>query len=381
MTGQKRSKTLLRASSLFLVPCDPSTVVGSRGDEAMIYAILQDYRRRHPEGSVTIIATSSNVSESEGCRRLSCDFGASFVPAWRSRLPLLRIILACRRVKATEVYVIGADCMDGYYSPFTSLLLFAVADVTCRMGLTTRLTGFSWNEHPHPKVIRGLRHVSNKLDFFVRDPISYARFSAIEKRGRLVADTAFCLEPLFSDRVKDVLAMMEEDRRSGRFVFGVNLNPMLKVDCGQLADALNQLSRVSLYLIPHDYRDGGDLLELKKLDELLSVPHRLLTTVHSAAELKGLTLGLTALLTSRMHLGIAALDMGCPIAAFSYQGKFQGLFEEFGLSQRFVMVPCGKKEDVVEILNELISRAQHLRNVVQEKGDIVEKAARFNLLQ
>ena len=338
--------------SLVLVPCDPWTVIGSRGDEAMAYAVLQNYRKRHPEGEIAVVTGNATAAaESEDCRRMQRDFNLVYVHAWRPRFQIWNIIRAVRRVRATEVFVLGADCMDGHYSPYTSTILFAVADIACRLGLRTRLTGFSWNEHPHPRTVVAAKKLTSDLAILVRDPDSHDRFKAILPRAQLVADTAFCLEPQFTDRVRAVLAQMESDHAAGRYVLGVNLNPMLKVGVVPVAAVLNAQSNVSVYLIPHDYRSGGDLVELGKIDSLLTVPHHLLTEVYSAAELKALTSGLSGLFTSRMHLGIAALGMGRPIAAFAYQGKFSGLLRHFNLSIDRLVEPDARGQRLATALS------------------------------
>lgn len=364
--------------SLVLVPCEPWSVIGSRGDEAMVYAILQDYRRRHPDGKITVITAGETSSMSEDCRRLQHDFYVSFIRAWRPRWHLWSIVSVIRQVRATEVFVLGADCMDGYYSPYTSMILLSVADVASRLGVATRLTGFSWNEHPHPRMVSAFRKVTESLDVLVRDPGSLERFKTVSPRGHLVADVAFCLEPQFSDRVKTILDQMAQDRQAGRFVLGVNLNPMLKVDCAEVAKVLNGLPNVVVYLMPHDYREGGDLAELAKLDPLLTVPHRLLTEVYSAAELKALTSGLDALLTSRMHLGIAALGMGKPVAGFAYQGKFAGLFTLFGFPQDWLISPSDVSR-LGPVLKDVVARTVAMSEQVGKVLPDVLGKAKVNL--
>lgn len=381
--GLRRAAPLLRwrgaEPSLVLVPCDPWTVIGSRGDEAMAYAVLQNFRKRHPNGKIMVVTGNASAAASEDCRRMQRDFGLAYVHAWRPRLQIWNIICAIRHARATEVFVLGADCMDGHYSPHTSTILFAVADLACRLGLKTRLTGFSWNEHPHPRAVAAAKKTTAALEILVRDPDSFDRVKSILPRARLVADTAFCLEPKFTDRVRAVLAQMESDRRAGRYVLGVNLNPMLKVDVAALAKALNAQANISVYLIPHDYRSGGDLVELGKLDPLLTVPHRLLADVYSAAELKALTSGLDAIFTSRMHLGIAALGMGKPIAAFAYQGKFSGLFGIFGLPRGWLISPPDVHR-LDSVLKDLMVRKAALTEQVEKKLFEVVDAAKSNLL-
>lgn len=320
--------------SLVLVPCELESVIGSRGDEAMIYAVLGDFRRRHPEGKITVVCRGEGVCASEDGRRMAADFpGLRFVPAWQGHNPLPKIAATIRASRATELYAIGADCMDGFYSPKISLGLLAAADLAVRMGVKTKLTGFSFNANPNPLVLGMFRYATRKLTFNLRDAISLERFNALPHghTGRLVADTAFCLEPKFTERVNGWLSQMAADKAAGKKVLGFNLNSLIrsKTNIDEEVARLRELGdTTAVYLIPHDYRGGGDLGELEKIHARLPQT-KIVRDVFSAAELKALMSGVDSLFTQRMHLGIAALGMGKPISFKAYQGKFEGLIRHF----------------------------------------------------
>ena len=382
--------------SLVLVPCEPWSVVGSRGDEAMVYSILRDFRLRHPEGRITIITGTPEMSKTSDGHRLVRDFGVEFVHAWRPRLFLSNIVRVYRDAQATEVYVLGADCMDGHWSMFLSLTLLGAADLAARMGMAVRLTAFSWNEHPCPKVVKAFMNVTPKLPILVRDPMSYERFvqNVRLKKGHtatLVADVAFNLKPCVTPLVQAELDWMAEQRTAGRFVLGFNLHAMLvekdrlprliDVSIVQLRVFLSAHPNVVLILLPHDYREGADMAVLRQIAEGLASNRprvRQVTTLFTAEELKALVGGLDALFTSRMHLGIAALGMGKPIGAFAYQGKFVGLFRHFGLPETMLLAPdCA--EDLAITLEELIARSVVLGKSVVGHLQKVEGMAKQNL--
>lgn len=384
-------------ASLVLVPCEPWTVMGSRGDEAMIYSILQHFRERRPEGRITIITGSeTSFAASDDGQRLQRDFNANVVYAWRPRWYLTNLIRTIRTVRATEVYVLGADCMDGKWGTSTSTILFATADLAARLGIATRLTAFSWNEHPTSGVLQAIKHLTPRLPILVRDPVSYARFAKRFPRAHAlsVADIAFNLKPSFTPAVTHELDWMAEDRKKGRFILGFNLHPMLVAKeelpaliervAQALCQFLSSYPTVTLALIPHDYRTGGDpdvlsrvhqrLLALIEQSEQSNI--RTIFTLFSAAELKALTSGLDALFTSRMHLGIAALGLGKPIASFAYQGKFAGLFERVGLPQDIVLPPDATPEALNNILSRLVADAPSLQRSVAEKLPTVFQLAK-----
>ena len=369
--------------SLVLVPCEPWSVVGSRGDEAMVYSILRDFRLRHPEGRITIVTGSPDIGKTSDGQRLVRDFGVEFVHAWRPRLFLSNIARVYRDMRATEVYVLGADCMDGHWSMFLSITLLAAADLAARMGMAVRLTAFSWNEHPCPKVVKAFKNVTPKLPILVRDPISYERFvqNVRLKTGHtatLVADVAFNLKPCVTSLVRTELDWMAEQRASGCFVLGFNLHTMLvekdrlphliDASIAQLRVFLSSHPNVALTLLPHDYRDGADMAVLRQIAEGLAsngLRVRQVTTSLTAEELKALVGGLDALFTSRMHLGIAALGMGRPIAAFAYQGKFVGLFKHVNLPEKLILLP-----EMVDGLSELLEGL--MRNLVSLERALTE---------
>ena len=389
---QRRSAT----PSLVLVPCEPWSVIGSRGDEAMVYSILRDFQRRHPEGSITIVTGTPSFGETDDGKRLVRDFNVKFVYAWRPRMYLSNIAQAYREARATEVYVLGADCMDGNYSAHTSIILLAAADLAARMGISARLTAFSWNEHPRSEVVKAFKNVTPKLQILVRDPVSHERFeqNVRLKKGHvatLVADIAFNLKPRITPFVQTELDWMAEQRAAGRFVLGFNLHAMLvkkeslprliETTIAQLRGFMATHPQVVLALVPHDYREGGDLSVLLEVAKGLAENAsrvRMVSSVFSAEELKALTGGLDALFTSRMHLGIAALGMGKPISAFAYQGKFVGLFKHVSLPERLILSP-ERVGGLSECLGELVRDVAPMTQSVSKSLPATLALAKVNL--
>ena len=412
------------SAKVVILPCEPWSVVGSRGDEAMITAIIQQERRRDPATEVVILTGTPDFGSTPDGRRLAETFGCRFVYAWRPRLILRNLVRAIAAEYPRAFYALGADCMDGQYSPTTSLLLLAATDCTARMGIPARLTGFSFNDHPTACLRSVFRHASFLL--LVRDPVSFARFEQFispratshepqatshqppatsheppassptfeppatshEPPAILVADIAFLMEPWESETTKRLGAWADAQRQAGRKVLGFNLHAMLyknaaerevalKAVAGQVGAFLAAHDDVALMLIPHDYRNGGDLGCLKPIYEILTQRHeghegglepgawsmeriRLVSDELSAPELKALCGHLDCLFTSRMHLAIAALGMGKPVAAFAYQGKFAGLFRHFDLPENLLLPPDRDVLPMLELLmnhrNELVAK-------------------------
>lgn len=369
---------------LLFIPSDPWTLVGAKGDEAMLQAVAAALRRHTPQLIVGVV--TATPAASDAARRLG------FVPvsAWS-----LRLARARRRIDAfapDAVVVLGADVMDGYYNPVFTTRVLLLADGAARRGARVAILGFSFNDRPSPLLQPVFSRLSRSITVNVRDSVSLARLRAFtDLPARLVADAAFMLEPERSGAAVGRLSEWAARRRdAGDVVLGFNMHPMLIKHASReqvdrlVAAAVSALRVVtaqracSFVLIPHDYREGiGDGACLARIHRALVGPLdarvELVRGECSAAQLKAIAGLVDGVVTGRMHLAIAALGMGRPVAALTYQDKFQGLFTHFELPQRFLLDPAallaaGRLEqmmiDFVDSLPALERQvAQHLAGV------------------
>ncbi len=251
-----------------------------------------------------------------------------------------------------RVFVVGADCVDGHYSPQNSVQLLLMADLAARAGSVSTLLGSSYKDNAHPSTAWMLRTMSHRVRLCARDPVSGERMKAASGRTpRVVADAAFLLQPgTITDDLRPTIDWIDRQHSAGRVVLGVNFNrqvltPDREDDRARLlesyASTLARLAReddsIALLMIPHDYRsETSDLTQgLELLDALRDeiddervecVPGR-----QSPGRLKAVADRVDAVLTGRMHFAIASLGRGAPVACVSYQGKFEGLMSHFGL--------------------------------------------------
>lgn len=175
----------------------------------------------------------------------------------------------------------------------------------------------------------------------LRDAISLQRFDDFaRKRAHLVADAAFMLTPRADTAaVKQIAASIARQREQGRKVFVFNIHPMLfrKPEPAKLrqmielaAVAMERLSRehnASWLLLAHDYRpeiaDDNCLRPLAdRLKPTLGDHVHHVDQALSAGEIKAVVGLVDGVITGRMHLAIAALGQGTPVAAITYQDKF-----------------------------------------------------------
>ena len=109
--------------------------------------------------------------------------------------------------------------------------------------------------------------------------------------------------------------------------------------------AVARRHRVSWLLLPHDFRgERGDNAALAPLAQRVgaTLGERVLHAGEplSAAQLKAMAGVTDGIVTGRMHLAIAALGRGVPVAALTYQDKFQGLWTHFDLPLDLLLAPA-----------------------------------------
>lgn len=337
---------------LVVLPSDPWSVRQSRGDEAMIEAASGEMKRAYPDIEVYIITATSAASADVRA------MGFKPLELWRQPFSYETVARELSLTRPDFGLVLGADVLDGYYSPVDAARMLLVADLMAAFGAKVSVLGFSFNSRP----AKALREVFRLLDpgvvLNLRDAISLRRFDDFaQKRAHLVADAAFMLTPQADTAaVKEIAAMITRQREQGRKVFVFNIHPMLfrKPEPAKLqkmielaAGAMERLSRkhnASWLLLAHDYRpeiaDDNCLRPLAdRLRPTLGEHVHHVAQVLSAGEIKAVVGLVDGVVTGRMHLAIAALGQGTPVAAITYQDKFQGLFAHFNVSESLLLSP------------------------------------------
>jgi len=338
---------------LVVLPSDPWSVRQSRGDEAMIEAATGEVRRTYPNLEVYIVTATAAASADVRA------MGFKPLELWRQPFSYETVAQELSLTRPDFGLVLGADVLDGYYSPADAARMLLVADLMAAFGAKVSVLGFSFNSRP----AKALREVFRLLDpgvvLNLRDAISLKRFDDFaQKRAHLVADAAFMLTPRADTAaVKQIASTIARQREQGRKVFVFNIHPMLfkKPEPAKLrhmielaAVAMERLSRehnASWLLLAHDYRpeiaDDNCLRPLAdRLKPTLGDHVHHVDQALSAGEIKAVVGQVDGVITGRMHLAIATLGQGTPVAAITYQDKFQGLFAHFGVSESLLLSPA-----------------------------------------
>ena len=384
-----------RTPSLVIVPCDPWSVGGSRGDEAMLMAVIDQYRQRYPDIPVHIVCADDGFGY---IRNLPLP-NLQPISSWNGNYPLDSICKAIVDTKPTDVVVLGADCIDGHYNPSLSLMLLSIYDV-CRHlnGVRSRLLGFSFNDHPSWLMLLALKSLNDDVCLNLRDDVSLARYrKKVHRPSRLVADAAFMLQPKYGFALYDEIKQWTDLQRSeGQTIIGLNFHPMLRSYSGadeikadaiilakNIAQILHKHTSISFVFIPHDDRSRiTDNLMLSTMYDYLKKETRIFYSpeVPRAPQLKALCGLLDGLISSRMHLAIAALGMNVPVMAATYQGKFEGLFHHFSLYDKYLLTPDRfLSQEMIDTFSMFVEELPILSQQVAEKMPEVLEKSKLNL--
>ncbi len=361
-------------AALILPPAQP----GSLGDQAMLRATLATLRQAgfNRIGILTYDQADRYTIDPDIQHHQLQDY-----LSFELKDGLMRFVLHAQ--KYTHFFLIGADVMDGYYSPKETLAKIELAWLAERCGLNTSLLGFSFNAHADTACVDALRTLPTTVAMYARDPVSLARLDqTVGPRAELVADLAFLLRPRESSQVRQYAGWIQGQRNNGRIVIGINANALALPDRGNesshtliegyvaiISHLSEQEGNLSFVLIPHDTRGPhSDTMMAEKLFQGLPdavAPHVLNASASMvASEIKALCGHLDCLLSGRMHLAIAALGMGIPVACVEYQGKFEGLFQHFGID--------GMVLDNTQALSS-DSIGTMLRALIKQRHDLARK--------
>lgn len=383
---------------LVIVPCDPWAVGGSRGDEAMITGVIHQYRKQYPD--IPIHMVCANTKGEDYIKNLPID-NIGTIPSWNGAYSLGKVFHSIVNVNPTDIVVLGADCMDGHYGTNLSLGLLSIYHLCSKLkNVNCRMLGFSFNDHPTWMMVKAFKSLSSDIQIRLRDSISLTRFEkTIGRKASLVADAAFMLQPEKDFPLYDeVKTWTDKERAKGQTVIGLNFHPMLrqyegpddiKKDALLLAKHVERILEkhpdVSFVFIPHDDRSNlTDNLMLGTMSlslcPLLKERVYYNEQVPRAPQLKALCGLLDGLISSRMHLAIAALGMEVPVMAATYQGKFEGLFQHFGLDETYLLdIKSFLSKDMVETFDKFLVNLPQLREKIQGKLPQVVELSKSNI--
>jgi polysaccharide pyruvyl transferase WcaK-like protein len=263
------------------------------------------------------------------------------------------------------------------------------------LGIPATTLGFSFNRHPRRPTVHALSRLHPKVTVNVRDQPSLDRFKQIVGiPATLCADSAFLMPPA-TDPDPAAEAWIVDNRAAGRSPVGVNLN------AHALASAISQVgtealiahlaaqfrrageaNTLSFMLIPHDFKpQSADVAMLQALEKQLQefgFTHVRYTRIDRPDIIKRVVGLLDLVITGRMHLAIASLGSGTPTLSITYQDKFEGLYQHFGLSLEHTISPkqCLSNEFLTKINNAYTQRHTMSAQIRARLPQVKELASR-----
>jgi len=380
LSSQHSSRPRHKRWAIIVPPADP----GSLGDEAMIQALTTKLRRKLYTVDLLVSDVNQDWSHIDGIRRKVSE------KDYLEALP-----------DYANFYLIGADVLDGYYSAKTPQKLLWYTFVAAHLSGRATIIGSSFNRTPTKEVIASFSILPTSVRVCMRDKFSLNNFK--EKTGRdatLVSDVAFLLKPAISDHTSPYTRWTHEQKLIGQKVVGVNMSQHSFLDIGfgdpkynarymaaELRRVLDSRPEISLIFLPHDIRPNfGDAEILSGVFSQLSekYPNRVKlvdTKLVGAAGIKAIARTVNVIVSGRMHLAIASLGTGVPVASMVYQGKFEGLYAHFNIegltvSPRDVLDNKGKFAEIITIL---LTQEQELREKIAQHLPAVLKLSKNNL--
>lgn len=346
----------------------------SFGDEMMFVSICRHIETSYPGADIAVLCFEGcpvNDYDFYGHRIHEVGFSSKDYLSFSSYEEFMKI--ACG---FSDVYLIGADCLDGAYWRRQTIQMLRFMSLAVRLGCRGRILGFSYNGTKDGVIRRELQRASNGNTLCVRDGISLNRLSAfISRNMQLVSDLAFVVDTsLFSVPGSDIHfhERLKGWRSGGCLIIAINIcgwhwdKP--DVYLNRFSDYLLALSKMNscirYLLLPHDNRQGriSDSHTLSLLhDKLSSIHEKVLfcESISGGIRAKQLVCYADVLLTGRMHLAIAALSQAIPTISLMYQGKFEGLYDHYRFDKDYYF-PADDLENIFGSLDEVLMNRKSL---------------------
>ncbi|XZE54239.1 polysaccharide pyruvyl transferase family protein [Planctomycetaceae bacterium SH139] len=380
----------VRSKTMGCLVCSAPVPERNRGDQALLAVVVRELHRRGC-GPLTVLTASDQPITSlvpSDQLRIRTDLYPLFLTRRCFQEELQFPQLAARHL---EMMMIGADVLDEGYGVERSVSSMYTLGLATRVGLPSRIFGFSVNGPPSVGLRERLNRLGSRVRLFVRDPESYRRLEAagiagIERAG----DLAFLLEPSDGTELDPPLRSFL-DQYAGRLI-GLNLTQVVLGEYGAEEERLQLIAAACqrladedgwrFVLIPHDEPEGVEYLRAfqNRLQQKCPDSSILVDPLPHSRSLKFIAGQCTHVFTCRLHLGIATLGMGRPMTGFPYQGKFEGQFELFGLEHDGLIPPDrfpSTVEDMVGMMRNRISQSESLsEQITRHLPKVLELAMR-----
>ncbi|MEJ1356470.1 MAG: polysaccharide pyruvyl transferase family protein [Candidatus Sedimenticola sp. (ex Thyasira tokunagai)] len=306
-----------------------------------------------------------------------------------------------------DVYVIGADIMDGGYDTKAITKRFTLAKILRMFGKSIFVISFSFNKKPKKEVLQACKMLGKDAKYKVRDPRSLDRFKeATGLSAECVADVGFLTRAKNSSSIADFKSWADHKRKKGFTLLLVNTsigpfrsNPRTShyspdevVDA--IAVVLKELKRLHLPqlaigIVPHDFRNSNKAWSDMALAEALHVRLKpdmdndiqIVPTPFDSPEMCAMAASSDLVITGRMHLAIISITAGVVPVSFTYQDKFEGMYEHVFDKSDKLMQPTDLLFDdpkaIADQFKQILDAREGLcMEIAASRNQIIAKAMR-----
>lgn len=288
----------------------------------------------------------------------------------------------------STLFAIGADMMDGGYSPATSGRIWQIAAAVRLSGARARILGFSWKGRVADRVRRAARiAVALGVEVATRDVDSHDRFAnEIDSVTLNASDIVFATPPLALgnpiSRIQSLLSKLDTDRP----IAVLNVSALIAERYDYLeehrcvVDAL-LTNGWQVILLPHVWNPSSDdRVVVRALFESLESRDsvHLMSEALSVAQERTLLSTVDLVVTGRMHLAVLSLLEGVVPIVISTQGKVSGLLKFFDLEDHCIDFSEGYGSRIASIVAGPESTLREAQGKVKKRLPGVVAAARLN---
>lgn len=358
---------------------------GNIGDQAMLESFIQN--ANGPLAIITSDMRSLRVPEEHVSRVTVHE-----IPKLVNGIPVMRLNATRRLIRllrgAKSYSVIGADIMDGVYSPEQSVARMSSINCAVTMGVDSRILGFSWSPNAGSSAKSAMRRLNSVARIYARDPESLKRLNADGiTNAQLVADTVFSLETLEESPI--LRKWVEVQRNANRKVAIFNASGLIsrKIDLTEDYSYIVSFlvaSNYSVMLLPHVIRRGDDDTDaIKPLSEAckeLGGEVFAVTELLTPSQVKELVSQVDLVVTGRMHLAVLALSAAVPTVTFGTQGKVEGLYKLVNLDAFCVSPEPGAGTKTIEVINSIHDRPGEARDSISKALPGIISSSKLNFV-
>lgn len=296
--------------------------------------------------------------------------------------------LGRRLPRDSTLFVIGADMMDGGYSPATSARIWQIAAAVRLSGARARILGFSWKGKVADRVRRAARiAIAIGVEVATRDVDSHNRFAGEIGSDALNASDIVFATPALSQanpisRTQSRPTRLNEDRPTAL----LNVSALISArydyieEHRRVVDAL-LTNGWEVVLLPHVWNPSSDdRVVVRALFESLESQDSvyLMSEALSVAEERALLSTVDLVVTGRMHLAVLSLLEGVVPIVISTQGKVSGLLKLFDLEDHCIDFSEGYGSRIASIVAGPRSALGDAQAKVRQRLPGVVAAAKLN---